>query len=159
DVVSVGVEKLGTGIGTIGEGVAKVGDVTKKVPLVGASVGKLGEGLTKAGESIHALPRVAQTRRGRLLVRSGVVGFLLVFSWIAAIVYIQLRSQNTPDFRPAAERILSRISEGRAAIEEIYEKASPRFQEVVRKESFVDTLLDLNATNGKFLEITSINDT
>ena len=58
----------------------KVGDLTKKVPLVGASVGKLGEGLTKAGESIHALPRVAQTRRGRLLVRSVVVGFVLVFS-------------------------------------------------------------------------------
>ncbi len=135
DVVSGGVEKLGAGIGT------------------------LGEGLTRAGESIHALPRVAQTRRGRLLVRSVVVGFLLVFSWIAAIVIVQLRSNNTPDFRPAAERILVDISKGRAEIERVYEKASPRFHEVAREEAFVDTMLDLNATNGKFIEITAINET
>jgi hypothetical protein len=159
DVVTGGVEKLGVGLETIGGGVAKVGDVTKKVPLVGASVGKLGEGLTKAGESIHALPRVAQTRRGRLLVRSVIVGFLLVFSWIAAIVVIQLRSQNTPDFRPMAEKILVAISKGREEIEAVYEKASPRFQEVVRKEAFVDTMLDLDATNGRFVEVTAINET
>ncbi len=159
DVVTGGVEVLGTSIGTIGEGVTRVGDVAKKVPLVGASVGKLGEGLTRAGESIHALPRVAQTRRGRLLVRSVVVGFLLVFSWIAAIVLFQLRSQNTPDFRPAAEKILVDISQGRAAIEAVYEAASPRFQELERKEAFVDKMLDLDATNGTFREITAINET
>ncbi|HEY5952568.1 MAG TPA: hypothetical protein VIV40_44015 [Kofleriaceae bacterium] len=159
DAVSGGVERLGTGIGTIGGGVAKVGDLTSKVPLVGASIGKLGEGLTNAGESIHALPRVAQTRRGRLLVRSVVVGFLLVFSWIAIIVFIQLRSANTPDFRPAAEKILMQISSGKAGIEEVYDKASPRFQEFMLKERFVDTMLDLDATNGKFQEITAINET
>jgi len=159
DAVTGGVERLGTSIGTIGEGVSKVGDLSKKVPLVGASVGKLGEGLAKAGESIHALPRVAQTRRGRLLVRSVVVGFAIVFSWIAAIVLVQLRFQNTPDFRPAAEKILMQISQGSAAIEEVYEKSSPRFQEVVLKERFVDLMLDLNATNGKFREITAINET
>jgi hypothetical protein len=159
DAVSGGVERIGAGIESIGGGVAKVGDLTAKVPLVGSSVGKLGEGLTKAGESIHALPRVAQTRRGRLLVRSVVVGFLLVFSWIAAIVFFQLRSQSTPDFRPAAEKILVQISEGRAQIEDVYEKSSPRFQEFMLKERFVDTMLDLNATNGKFQEITAINET
>jgi hypothetical protein len=159
DVVSGGVEKLGAGIGTIGGGVTKVGDLTAKVPLVGSSVGKLGEGLTKAGESIHALPRVAQTRRGRLLVRSVVVSFLLVFSWIAVIVVVQLRSTNTPDFRPLAETILVQISSGKAGIEEVYEKSSPRFQEVWLKERFVDLMLDLNATNGKFREITAINET
>lgn len=159
DVVSGGVEVLGTGIGTIGEGVTRVGDVAKKVPIVGPSVGKLGEGLTKAGESLQQLPRVAQTRRGRLLVRSVVVGFLIVFAWIAAIVFLQLRSQNTPDFRPAAEKILVEISKGRAAIEAVYENASPRFQELERKEAFVDKMLDLDATNGKFREITAINET
>lgn len=159
DAVSAGVEKLGAGIETVGEGVAKVGDLTKKVPLVGASVGKLGEGLTKAGESIHALPRVAQTRRGRLLVRSVVVGFLLVFSWITVIVGFQLRAHDTPDFRPAAEQILVQISQGNATIGDVYERASPRFQELVRKVRFIDDMLDLNATNGKFREITAINET
>ncbi|HEX5060680.1 MAG TPA: hypothetical protein VFV99_15030 [Kofleriaceae bacterium] len=159
DAASGAVERLGASIGTIGEGVAKVGDVTKKVPLVGASVGKLGEGLTKAGESIHALPRVAQTRRGRLLVRSVIVGFLIVFSWIALIVFIQLRSATTPDFRPQAEKILMEISSGKQGIEDVYEKASPRFQEFVLKERFVDLMKDLDATNGKFQEITAINET
>jgi hypothetical protein len=159
NAVSGGVERIGAGIESIGGGVTKVGDLTAKVPLVGSSVGKLGEGLTKAGESIHALPRVAQTRRGRLLVRSVVVGFLLVFSWIAVIVVIQLRSATTPDFRPAAEKILVAISEGRPQIEDVYEKSSPRFQEFMLKERFVDIMLDLNATNGKFQEITAINET
>jgi hypothetical protein len=159
NAVSGGVERIGAGIESIGGGVSRVGDMTAKVPLVGTGVGRLGEGLTKAGESIHALPRVAQTRRGRLLVRSVVVGFLLVFSWIAVIVFVQLRSQNTPDFRPAAEKILVAISKGRAEIEDVYEKASPRFWEVVLKERFVDIMLDLNATNGNFREITAINET
>ncbi len=159
DALSGGVEKLGQGIGIVGEAVEKVGDLTKKVPLVGASVGKLGEGLSKAGESIHALPQVAKTRRGRLLVRSVIVGFLLVFSWIAVIVWFQLRAHDTPDFRPAAEEILVAISKGRPSIAELYERASPRFQELVKKEQFIDNMMDLNATNGRFREITAINET
>lgn len=159
DALSGGVEKLGTGIGSIGEGVTKLGDVTRKVPLVGTSVGMLGEGLTKAGESIHALPQVAKTRRGRLLVRSVVVGFLIVFSWITVIVWFQLRSHDTPDFRPEAERILVELGKGRASIAQVYEHASPRFHEIANKERFIDDMSDLYATNGKFREISAITDT
>src|SRR5580704_11123594 len=90
--VSGGVEALGAGIGTIGEGVTKLGDVTKNVPLVGAGVAKLGESLTRAGDSIGELPRVARTRRGRLLVRSVLVGLFIVTSWIAVIVAVQVRA-------------------------------------------------------------------
>ncbi|MDB4953002.1 MAG: hypothetical protein JWO36_571 [Myxococcales bacterium] len=153
------VEKLGSGIETIGEGVSKLGDATRKVPLVGAGVARLGEGITKAGESIHGLPRVAQTRRGRLLVRSVIVGFALVALWIVAIVGLQIHGNDTPDFRPAAEEILVKLSKGTTAIDEIYEHASPRFQEMVRKERFVDDMTDLDVTVGKFLELTAINDT
>lgn len=163
DGVSTGVEKLGSAVAVVGEGVAKLGDVTKKVPVLGASVGKLGEqlgeGLAKAGESIHALPRVAQTRRGRLLVRSVVVGFLIVFVWIAVIVGFQLRANDTPDFRPEAEQILVEMGKGPAIIAQVYEHASPRFQELVKKERFIDDMMDLYATNGKFREITAINET
>jgi len=159
DTVSGGVEKLGAGIGTIGEGVTKIGELTGKVPLVGAGVARLGEGITKAGESIGELPRVAQTRRGRLLVRSVVVGFSLVAIWIAVIVGWQLRTNDTPDFRPDAERILVELSNGSAAVERVYEAASPRFQENVREERFVDDMTDLNTTLGKFREITAINTT
>ena len=158
-VVGGGVERLGAGLETLGEGVTKLGDLTNKVPLVGAGVGKLGEGLTKAGESIHALPRVAKTRRGRLLVRSVIVGFLLVAAWIAAIVGLQLHGNELADFRSPAETILVEISKGPEAIGEVYEHGSPRFQEMVRKERFVDDMTDLDATVGKFIEITAINDT
>jgi hypothetical protein len=157
--VSGGVEALGTGIGTIGEGVSKLGDVAKKVPLVGANIGKLGEAVTRAGESIHALPSVAKTRRGALFVRSVVVGFTLVALWIAAIVGIQIHADETVDFRPAAEHILAQLSRGTTAIGEVYEHASPRFQEMVREERFVDDMTDLAATVGAFHEVTAINDT
>lgn len=157
--VSGGVEALGTGIGTLGEGVSKLGDLATHVPIVGSSVGKLGDGLSRAGESIHSLPRVARTRRGRLLVRSVVVGFVLVAAWIAAIVGWQMRVDEVPDFRPGAEHILVEISKGSNAIREVYEKASPRFQEMVPKDRFVDDMLDLTATVGTFKEITAINDT
>lgn len=158
EMLGKSVETLGTGIETIGEGIEKLGDVSKKVPIVGSSVARLGEGIVSVGESITDLPRVARTRRGRLLVRSVFVGFVLVFSWIAAIVLLQQRRTDAPDFRPIAEQILSQLGKGRAAIEEQYEKASPRFQEMVRKERFVDDMLDLNATVGQFVEITSINE-
>ena len=159
DAVSGGVEKLGAGIETIGAGVKRVGEWTDKVPLVGAGVTKLGEGLATAGESVQALPKAAQTRRGRLLVRSAIVGFILVAAWIAVIVGWQLRANDTPDFRPEAEHILVELSKGSGAIEKVYEAASPRFQENVREERFVDDMTDMNTTLGKFREITAINDT
>ena len=154
-----GVEKLGSGIGTIGEGVSKLGERSRKVPIVGSSVSKLGEGISQMGESLHGLPRVARTRRGRLLFRSLVVGFLLVGTWIAVIVALQLRSTKTPDYRPIAEAILVGLSGGPTAIEDVYDRASPRFHEMVRKERFIDDMNDLSATVGKFREITAVNDT
>ena len=153
-----GVVRIGSGLETIGEGVSKLGEASKKVPLVGSSVSALGEGITSVGESLTGLPRVARTRRGRLLVRSVIVGLMLVFAWIAIIVLLQVRGTDSPDFRPHAERILRELSSGSAAIEQIYEQASPRFHEMVRKDRFVDDMTDLHATVGKFREITSINE-
>ena len=153
------VSALGTGMGKIGGGVSKLGEKSRKVPIVGSSVSKLGEGISHVGESLHELPRVARTRRGRLLFRSLIVGFVLVGAWITIIVVLQMRRTEVPDFRPNAERILSGLSDGSASIEEIYEQASPRFQEMVRKEAFVDDMTDLHATVGDFREITSVNDT
>ncbi|HEX4452244.1 MAG TPA: hypothetical protein VH143_15310 [Kofleriaceae bacterium] len=157
--VSGGVEVLGASIGAVGEGVSKLGDVAKKLPLVGSNIGKLGEAVTRAGESIGALPTMAKTRRGAILVRSVVVGFVLIAAWIAAIVAVQVHADETVDFRPGAEKILAQLSRGSAAIEQVYEHASPRFQEMVREERFVDDMTDLAATVGTFREVTAINDT
>ena len=159
DTIDAGVEKLGSGIGSIGEGVSKLGEKSRKVPIVGSSVTKLGEGISQMGESLHSLPAAARTRRGRLLVRSLIVGFLLVGTWITVIVALQLRSTKTPDYRPIAEAILVGLSRGPTGIEEVYDKASPRFHEMVRKERFIDDMNDLSATVGKFREITAVNDT
>ncbi|MEO8700468.1 MAG: DUF4019 domain-containing protein [Kofleriaceae bacterium] len=158
EMIGKGVESIGSGLESIGEGVSKLGEASKKVPLVGSSVAKLGEGISSVGESITDLPRAAGTRRGRLLVRSLIVGFILVFGWIAAIVILQTRRTDAPDFRPYAERILADLSKGKASIEELYEKASPRFQEMVRKDRFVDDMTDLDATVGKYIEVTAINE-
>lgn len=163
EAIDVGVQTLGTGIGTLGggvsklgEGVSKLGDMSRKVPMVGSSVSKLGEGITQVGETLHAMPQVARTRRGRLLIRSMIVGFVLVAAWIVVIVALQLHGNNTPDFRPGAEGILVDLSRG--AFDEVYEKASPRFQEMVRKERFVDDMTDMTGTVGKFQEIEAVND-
>ncbi|MBL9013729.1 MAG: hypothetical protein JNL83_06115 [Myxococcales bacterium] len=158
DAVGATVEKLGATVGTIGEGVSKLGEVSRKVPIVGAGVQRLGEGITTVGESLHQLPRAAKTRKGRLLVRSLFVGFVLVASWITVIVALQLHGNETPDFRPVAEKLLLELSKGQSAVEAVYDAGSPRFQEMVRKERFVDEMNDLAATVGKFREITAVND-
>ncbi len=156
DMLGKGVSTLGSGIETIGAAASKLGEVSHKVPVVGSGMSRLGEGISSVGESIAELPRVARTRRGALLVRSLFVGMLLVAAWIVVIVLLQVRGTDSPDFRPQAERILRQISQGKVAIEKLYDEASPRFQEVVRKERFVDDMLDLDDTCGAFLEITSI---
>jgi hypothetical protein len=158
DAIGGGVSKLGSGIGTLGEGISRLGEPLHKVPLVGAGVSALGESISNVGESLTELPRVARTRRGGLLVRSTVVGFLLVAAWITAIVALQVRGIDAPDFRPAAEKILTELGKGSAEIEQVYESASPRFQEMVRKDRFVDTMTDMTATIGGFVEITAINE-
>lgn len=155
EVIGEGVSKLGTGIGAIGEGVSRLGEMSH-IPVVGSGVARIGEGITQVGESLHQLPQVARTRRGRLLIRSMVVGFVLVAAWIIVIVALQLHGNDTPDFRPNAEHILVELSKG--AIDEVYEQASPRFQEMVRKDRFIDDMTDLSQTVGKFREITAVND-
>jgi hypothetical protein len=156
DALDAGVTRLGTGIGSLGSGVSRLGKLSHNVPVVGSGVSKLGEGISNVGETLHDLPQVARTRRGRLLIRSAIVGFILVAAWIVVIVGLQLHGNDTPDFRPTAEAILTSLSKG--SVDEVYEQASPRFQEMVRKERFADDMADLAQTVGKFREITAVND-
>jgi hypothetical protein len=156
DALGTGIGTLGDGVSKLGEGVSKLGDMSRKVPVVGSSVAKIGEGISQVGEHIHGLPQVARTRRGRLWIRSAIVGFVLVAAWIVVIVALQLHGNDTPDFRPNAERILVDLSKGQ--YDELYEQASPRFQEMVRKDQFTDDMTDMGQTVGRFREITAVND-
>ena len=150
---------IGGGVSKIGGGVSRLGEASRKVPFVGSSVAALGDTISHVGDSLTELPRVVRTRRGRVLVRSMFVAFALVTSWIVVIVALQLRGTEEADFRPEAEAILVQLGKGPDALKELYEHASPRFQELEREDAFVDNMMDLDATLGKFKEITAVNDT
>lgn len=107
------------------------------------------------GASLAHLPVVPKTRRGRMMARSVIVSFVLIFSWIAVIVGLQLRGARPPDLRPEAERILIALRDGKAG--EVYDDASIRFHSVVRdRETFVDQMTEMNQTLGPFREVTSV---
>lgn len=123
----------------------KVGDV------VGDSLGKVGG---VVGESLSHLPVMPKTRRGRVLARSILVSFCLVFAWITVIVGMQLRRLRPPDLRPDAERVLIALRDGQSRA--LYQGASARFREVELEDTFVARMDDLNRTLGKFREITAV---
>jgi hypothetical protein len=156
-LIGQGVSKIGDGIGSIGEGVSKIGERASRVPVLGQSVKQLGEGISELGASLHDLPAMTRSKRGRVLVRSMLVAFLLVFAWIAGIVLLQLRDSKKPDFRPLARKILIAVRDGREAA--VWADASPRFQEVVREQRFIDDMADMKRTLGAFREIAAVNET
>jgi hypothetical protein len=112
----------------------------------------------RAGESFAHLPIAAavlpKSVGGRVMVKSVVVSFVMVFSWIAVIVGLQLRRPRPPDFRPLAQQTLMAVRDGKA--HDVYRDASTRFQEVVLEDAFVSQLDDLNRTLGKYKEITAV---
>ncbi|MBE7452805.1 MAG: hypothetical protein HS111_29175 [Kofleriaceae bacterium] len=105
----------------------------------------------------RAAPGRPRTRRGRVMARNVILSFVLVFSWIAVIVGLQLRHARPPDFRPLAEGILVALRDGRA--DDVYRASSIRFQEVVREDTFVAQMADMNRTLGPFEEISAVLDT
>ncbi len=132
--------------------------VVHTADAIGDKVVKAGDSLTiRVGESLSHLPVVPRTRRGRVMARSVILSFLLVFSWIAVIVGLQLRHARPPDFRPLAEGILVSLRDGRAS--DVYKQASIRFQEVVLEDTFVAQMADMNRTLGPFQEISAVLET
>jgi Protein of unknown function (DUF4019) len=113
--------------------------------------GKIGD---VVGESLSHIPGVPKTRRGRVLARSIVVSFCLVFSWIAVIVGLQLRGRRPPDFRPQASTALTELRAGH--FHQVYMNSSERFQEVVLEDTFTAQMTDMNRTLGNFREINSV---
>jgi hypothetical protein len=141
---------------------AVVGAVSAKVvhaaDKIGDQVVKASDSITeKVGGSLSALPVMPRTRRGRVMARSVVLSFMLVFSWIAVIVGLQLRRPRPPDFRKDAEKLLIALRDGHAV--EVYKDASIRFQEVVLEDTFVEQIEDMNRTLGRFEEISAVIET
>lgn len=132
------------------------GRVAQAADAIGGTVARAGEAVGDVvGASLSRMPVVPRTRRGRVMARSVIVSFLLVFGWIAVIVGLQLRGARPPDLRPAAEAILIAVRDGKAA--EVYDDASIRFQSMVRdRETFVDQMTEMNQTLGRFVEVTTV---
>jgi hypothetical protein len=160
--VSSGVEHLGSGITALGDGLSKVASRVDKIPgltktKLGTGVRELGEGISDLGESLTHLPQVARSRRGRVMARSLVLGFLMILTWITVIVYFQVRGGTKPDLRPDAEAILVQLRDGH--YQQLLAQASPRMQEIVKEGEFVVRMTDMRESLGRFREITSVNET
>ena len=109
------------------------------------------------GDALGELGQLPKSKTGRLLIRSALVGFLLVFAWIFAIVYLQWREHRRPDFRGLVETNLLQLRDHK--YEQLYANSSPRFQELVRFETFADRMEELAEAVGRFREIASIDGT
>jgi len=125
-----------------------VADVVHAAEAIGGKVTDV------VGESLSHLPGVPKSRRGRVLARSILVSFCLVFAWIAVIVGLQLRGRRPPDLRPDAERVLIALRDDQSR--DLYQRASARFREVTLEDTFVAQMEDLNRTLGRFVEITAV---
>ena len=125
--------------------------VAQAAEAIGDTATAIGE---KVGASLSHLPMVPKTRRGRVLARSVLVSFCLVFAWISVIVGLQLRGERPPDLRPQAEAVLVQLRDNQA--DAVYQHASDRFQEVVLQDTFVIQMEDLSRTLGPFKEITAV---
>ena len=158
--LGAGVGKVGGGVSSLGGGLARLGERVERLPAgrgLGAGVRDLGAGVSDLGASLTELPVIAKTTRGRVLVRGLVVGLTLVAIWVGVIVFFQLRSNDKPDLRPVAERVLVQVRDGE--FEKLYDESSPRFRELMIEERFLDLMEDLSRTLGRFVEIAAINDT
>jgi hypothetical protein len=133
---------------------AKTHDAAPRRPRSRTVPGMIAESLSNLPVVKEVMPR---SRRGRVLVRSVIVGFALVATWIGVIVYWQLRNGEKPDFRPQVEAILIAMRDGRAT--EVYDHSSTRFQEMVLEDTFVAQVADMNESLGDFVEVASVVDT
>jgi len=109
-------------------------------------------------ESLANLPVVKEvlpkSRRGRLMLRSVFVAFTLIGVWIGLIVYLQLRGEDRPDLRPQVEAIFADLRDNK--IDEVFEHASVRFQELTLADNFAHSIQEQNDTLGKFIEVAAV---
>lgn len=164
--------------GAIRAVVAAAGRVVHRAETLGERVGDV------VGESLSHLPVMPKTRRGRVLARSILVSFCLVFAWISVIVGLQLRERRPPDLRPQVEAVLIALRappdvgdlctgvdpDDDAAVkayepiyaayqqhvEPVYDGASARFQEVVLQPKFTFDMKEVHCILGRFDEITAV---
>lgn len=89
--------------------------------------------------------------RRRIVLRSALVAFIVVFGWIGVLVALQLVSEEPYNFRAEIEESLGAIRDGKAS--ELYWQASPRVRKAITEDTFVERATHLNQSLGEFREI------
>lgn len=101
-----------------------------------------------------ATPEERRKRR-RNLIQSFLVTFVLISAWIGIMVGYQLMSTSEAyTFRAETREVLERIRDGKAEI--VYREASPRLQEMMISDRFLELSSDIRATLGGFRDILAI---
>ncbi|MCA9677718.1 MAG: hypothetical protein KC464_22030 [Myxococcales bacterium] len=116
----------------------------------------IAESLTRLPVVKEVMPR---TRRARVMLRSVVVAFAMISSWIVAIVWLQTRAEEKPDFRPQIEGIFVQLRDDADGAHEVWLESSERFQEMVHEDAFVDQISDMQRSLGPFVEVTNVVNT
>lgn len=97
---------------------------------------------------------VERRRRRRLLLRSVIGAFVLIFGWIGVMVGLQVVSNKGYNFRAETQLVLEQIRDGK--VELVYKEASARMQEAMIPDRFLELGTDINAALGGFRGILAI---
>lgn len=106
----------------------------------------------KGGPALHRVTPDSATRarqrRRRKLYQGVIVTFVLIAAWILIMVGIQFLRTGGYNFRAETEHILEMMRDGKA--EQVYRDASPRFQQLMIADRFLELASDINQTLGGF---------
>lgn len=101
---------------------------------------------------------MARTRRIRIVLQGVIVAFVLVFTWIGVLIGLQLISSKPYRFRAEVTQVMEMIRDGRKTQGDLYDSASPRFQDMIVKPRFLDLCARINQTLGAFKKVESTHD-
>jgi mono/diheme cytochrome c family protein len=96
-------------------------------------------------------PRVRGRKRRLALALSVLV---LGAGAVAAVVYLSGTYRQERAFQREAERVLTQLSDGSA--EDVYEQASPRFQQTLIIDKFLDLIGRMRSTLGRFVRVSDV---
>ena len=91
-----------------------------------------------------------------MLIKTIIAAFVLVSAWVGVMIGLQLWRGKSHDFRPEAIAILEQISAGNA--DDVWDHATERFQEMIRRDRWAEMASDLNVTLGGYREIVTVID-
>lgn len=96
-------------------------------------------------------PAASPRSRRRIIIRSVIVAFVVVFAWIGVLVGFQMLKSEPYNFRKEVEVTMFAIRDVRA--DELYDTASPRTRRAMTQASFIERAERVNTTLGQFQKV------